>query len=195
VTVDCLDQTPYRPGKPKGPTSTATLLWRQTSDGLDAICGRVQSPRYDAVHTRTLALVDDDFWVVHDRLRAPTAHDYVAHWHLDPAAEGCTGVTARDGQTVVSRPGATIVVPAGFGAVELAPGWVSPEYGVKLPAPVVRVRAEARRDADLLTVLSPGDHAPDVSVAAKDDRLLVDVRRETREAIRLELAPTGVSRS
>ena len=56
---------------------------------------RCCSPQYDAVHTRTLAFVDDDFWVVHDRLRAPTAHDYTAHWHLSPAAEGRVRVHRR----------------------------------------------------------------------------------------------------
>ena len=72
----------------RGPTSAARLLWRQTEPGLDVLRGEVQSPRYDALHTRTLALVDDDYWVIHDRLRAPTAHDYTAHWHLDRLAAG-----------------------------------------------------------------------------------------------------------
>ena len=40
VTVDGLDQTPYRRGKPKGPISIARLLWRRTEPGLDALCGR-----------------------------------------------------------------------------------------------------------------------------------------------------------
>ena len=76
VCVDGLDQTPYRPGRParNKPVSTARLLGRWTRPGLDVLRAEVTSPCYDAVHTRTVAFVDGDYWVVHDRLRAPTAH-------------------------------------------------------------------------------------------------------------------------
>ena len=143
VTVDGLDQTPYRRGKPKGPTSTATLLWRHTEPGLDVLCGRVESPRYDAVHTRTLAFVDDDHWVVHDRLRAPIGPRLHRALAPRPVRARPGGGAGRHGQTVVTTPSATLVVPRGYGEVDLAPGWVSPAYGVKHPAPVVRVSRTA----------------------------------------------------
>lgn len=189
VTVDGLDQTPYRRGKPRGPTSTARLLWRHTEPGLDALCGRVVSPRYDAVHTRTVALVDDDYWVVHDRLRAGAPHEYVAHWQLDRPADGRTVVREARGQTVVASPDATIVVPAGHGTVELGTGWVSPVYGVRRPAPVVAVSAAGRPDADLVTVLVAGGEVPSVAVHTDESRLVVDVDFATRGRARLHLAP------
>ncbi len=83
------------------------------SPGSTSCAGEVVSPRYDAVHTRTLALVDDDYWVVHDRLRAASVHDYTAHWHLDPEAEGRVRVRRDDRQSVVTTPHATFVVPDG----------------------------------------------------------------------------------
>jgi len=39
LTVDDLDQTPYRRGKPKGPAATARLLRRASSDGLYLLWG------------------------------------------------------------------------------------------------------------------------------------------------------------
>ncbi|HET7350972.1 MAG TPA: alginate lyase family protein [Marmoricola sp.] len=193
VTVDGLDQTPYRRGKPKGPTSTARLLWRHTGHGLDALCGQVVSPRYDAVHTRTLALVDDDYWVVLDRLRAPDAHDYAARWHLGAEAQGRVDVARYEEQSVVTTPHSSFVVPTGCGHVGLEPGWVSPTYGIKHPAPVVLVTAEAHADADLVTVITPGTEAPGVWVRHLDETVLVDVEPVGGRPVRLHLAPTWAS--
>jgi hypothetical protein len=150
------------------------------------------SPRYDAVHTRTLALVDADYWVVHDRLRATSAHDYTAHWHLAREAEGRVAVRRAPGQTVVTTPRSTLAVPDGYGDVGLGPGWVSPTYGVKHPAPVVLVSAGDRADADLVTVLAPGDEVPHVTVRATGDGLVVEVDRSSGR-VRLHLAATGAS--
>ncbi|MGI8693137.1 MAG: alginate lyase family protein [Geodermatophilaceae bacterium] len=177
VCVDDLDQTPYRPGKPRGQVSTARLLGRWTGPGLDVLCGRVSSPAYDAVHTRTVAFVRDDYWIVHDRLRAATPHRYAAHWHLGADAEGSTTLHAEPAQTVVRAPAGPLVVPAGFGAVALTGGWVSPEYGVKLPAPIVAVRADGRGDADIVTVLLPGTELADVVATRSGAQTEVRVSR------------------
>ncbi|HST66399.1 MAG TPA: alginate lyase family protein, partial [Mycobacteriales bacterium] len=150
VCVDGLDQTPYRPGKPaKGrPTSTARLLGRRHGPGLDLLRAEVVSPCYDAVHTRTIAFVDDDYWVVHDRLRALTPHSYAARWHLSPAAQGALDL----GGDRLSAPGLLLLAPLGELTVE--PGWVSASYGRKEAAPVA-VLSAAGADADLVTVLLP----------------------------------------
>lgn len=177
VCVDGLDQTPYRGGKPKGPVSTARLLGRWTRPGLDVLRGEVRSPQYDAVHTRTLAFVDDEYWVVHDRLRGDRAHEYAARWHLAATAQGLTQLRPTTGQTAVELPGAVLVVPAGFGAVSIEGGWVSPTYGTKEPAPVVLVRGAGSADADLVTVIVPSALGVEVSARAEPDRLEVVVRR------------------
>lgn len=133
VSVDGLDQTPYRPGKPKGPTSTATFLGRWTAPGLDVLRGQVVSPCYDAVHTRTVVFVDDRFWVVHDRLRAPTVHTYTVRWQL-----------------AADDPGVTLLADG----LEWTDGWVSPAYGIKERAPAGVLTATAK-DADFVTTIVP----------------------------------------
>jgi hypothetical protein len=177
VCVDGQDQTPYRGGKPKGLTSQARLVDRWTSAGLDIMRGEVRSPRYDAVHLRTVALVDDDFWVVHDRLRALSPHEYVARWHLAPAASAATSLVVDAAQATVSLPGGRLVVPSGFGSVGIEPGWVAPTYGVKLAAPVVAVTLSGQTDADLVTVIMPGDIDVRVTAACREDQIEVTVRR------------------
>ena len=157
VTVDELDQTPYRRGKPKGPRSQARLVTRCTDDTLDVVIGEVTSPSYDAVHTRMVALIDNDYWQIHDRLRAPTAHLYRARWHLAAAAWGATELRQLEDRTVVRTPAVDIEIPAGCGTVSLEQGWVSPRYGVKHPAPVVVVSAQGL-GADMVTIIRPRSH-------------------------------------
>jgi Heparinase II/III-like protein/Heparinase II/III N-terminus len=152
VCVDGLDQTPYRPGKPKGPVSTARLVHRVADGGVEMVVGTTVSPRYDAVHTRALALVGGDQWVVHDRLRADDLHDYAVRWHLAPVTMGTVEVRTTADDHVVDATGVRLRVPRRCGELTIEDGWISPAYGVKHPAPVVVVRTRAR-DADVVTRL------------------------------------------
>lgn len=164
VTVDGLDQQPYRRGKPKGPQSSAVLVDRRAvgarpgQPALDVVTARATSPRYDAVHTRSLILVGGDHWIVVDRLDAPIEHEYVARWHLDPEAHRRTVLSREAHRSVVRFPAGTIVVPTGAD-LQLEPGWVSPTYGVRLPAPVLAVRDRAASTL-FVAVITPGDRAP-----------------------------------
>lgn len=159
VTVDGLDQVPYRRSKPKGPQPVARLVTRLSSTGLDVVVGEATSPCHDATHTRTVALVDGDHWLVHDRLRAPTAHRYQARWHLPAAAWQATELSCTDGHWLVRSPTAWLEIPCHCGTVELEDGWVSPRYGVKHPAPVVVITASGA-DAEFLTRIGAADGAP-----------------------------------
>jgi len=173
VCVDGLDQTPYRRGKPKGPRSEARILGRATVPGLDVVTAEVVSPCHDARHTRTLVFVDETFWVVHDRLRAPGPHRYEARWHLTPEASGRLGVH-RDAVCVLAiAPGVRLAVPVGCGTVSAEDGWVSPAYGVRHPAPVLVVAADGAADADLVTLIAPGEGPVAVTAAVEGDHVVV----------------------
>jgi Heparinase II/III-like protein/Heparinase II/III N-terminus len=154
VTVDGLDQTPYARGRSAEPAAEGRLLGRATARGLDVLAGEARSPRYDAVHVRRVALVDGTYWVIEDRLTAPTPHRYDLRFHLAPgdARVGAGGaVLGRDAALAVSG-----AQPA------LQDGWVSPRYGIRCAAPVVSAVAEGR-DATFVTVLAaraPGRPAP-----------------------------------
>lgn len=156
VLVDGLDQTPYRRGKPKGPTAFGRLTGRHRGDGLDVLTAEAVSPRYDAVHVRHLVLVRGAYWVVVDLLRAPREHSYQARWHLDAARDGEPAAVLHDrpeGPALVA-PGVTIALPPGR-AARIEPGWVSREYGVKEPAPVLVEDAGPVPDALFATLVLP----------------------------------------
>ena len=163
VTIDGLDQTPYRHASPKQATSRAHILRRRSMRDFDAVEAEVRSPQHEVVHTRRVLFPQRDYWVIHDHVVGDTDHGYEARWHLPADAHGCITITHDANQTTVRTPSAVLVVPASL-VVEIEPGWVSLTYGIKEPAPVVVVRAHGA-EADIVTVVSPGD-----SVVALDDQ-------------------------
>lgn len=157
VSVDGLDQTPYRRGRPGPDVATGTFLGRSTGTGLDVLAGRAVSPCYDAVHTRRVSFVDDAYWVVEDEMAADTEHGYELRWHLPAEAWGRTSVLDR---RVVRSPGLSLVlVSPADGTVRIEPGWIAPSYGNRQPAPVVvaEVRGEDVRFGTLLVPRHPSE--------------------------------------
>ena len=138
VCVDGLDQTPYRCGKPKGPVAEAQLIERLSAPNFDLLCGRVISPSYDAVHTRFIFFIADEYWVIVDRLSGEAPHDYKLRFHLAPEAMNHTAVQSRESNNAVIAPGLALIFPAA-NEPQLEPGWIAPQYGRKIPAPVVSV--------------------------------------------------------
>ena len=153
VTVDGLDQQPYRRGKPKGPQLTSRLLERRATDALHLLHGEVSSPAYDAVHRRAVVFVAGEYWLVFDVLRAAQRHDYALRWHLADDADPELRPVA-EGRSAVTSPTVRLEVDGGS-PVTIEPGWVSVEYGVKTPAPVVVAQARDTTDADFVTLLAP----------------------------------------
>lgn len=142
VCVDGLDQTPYYCGKPKGPLAEAQLIERFSAPNFDLLCGRVTSQSYDAIHTRFIFFIADEYWVIVDKLSGEAPHDYDLRFHLGPEAMNHTVLQKRDGNNAVIAPGVALIFPSG-NEPQLQPGWFAPEYGQRISAPVVSVRAKA----------------------------------------------------
>ncbi|MFN0089599.1 MAG: alginate lyase family protein [Acidimicrobiales bacterium] len=172
VTVDGLDQSPYRRGKPKGPLPQARLLRTHAEPGLEVLTGQATSPCYDAVHTREVAFVARRLWVVVDRLEAPGPHRYEQRWHLAPEA---LGALRLDGASAVA-PGVALTV-AGADSLQVEDGWASPRYGVRQPAPVVAAVAHGAV-VELVTVIA---EAPAALVVRRLDPDAVELTLDAAE--------------
>lgn len=143
VTVDGRNQTRYefhkRKFKVRGPEPGYELLGFGTRGGFDFVSGRAESSEYDVIHEREIRFLDGGLRIiVIDELRSASLHRYEQSFQLTPGAQGRVAVPDEG---VVAAPHLTIRRhgPAAA-ACSVEDGWVSPEYGVKLPAPVVRFR-------------------------------------------------------
>lgn len=154
VCVDALDQTPYRRGKPKGPVAEGRLLERSTANGVDTIRAEALSPCYEAVHERSVSFVDGEHWVVEDVLRGDRPHRYDLRWHLAPDAWGRVSVSGG----VVFAPGLELVLRPEC-ELRIEPGWFAPEYGVRVPAPVVSAVQHGSAEARFETLILPQEGA------------------------------------
>jgi hypothetical protein len=190
VTVDGLDQTPYRRGKPKGPVAQARLLQRLIAPGLDVLCGEVISPAYDAIHRRRILFVSGEYWIVHDALEGLRPHRYDLRFHLAPAATGRLPALTQDGPYEVRAPGLGLLIGPPW-PIAIECGWVSAIYGAKEPAPVVVATADGVECADFFTLLMPlGDAAPMPAfavarrVADREDVLIAEIWSATPSGMR-----------
>ena len=163
---------------------------RLTAPGLDVLHGEARSPCYDAVHARRVVFVGDEYWLIEDRLSAGEPHRYDLRFHLAADAWGATEV-AHDGRAAIVRaPGLALVFP-GAAVPILEDGWVAPEYGRKVPAPVVSVAVEGVANATFLTLVAPleaAQPAPDVRVRALGE--VVSPRSQLRPARRRHVDST-----
>jgi hypothetical protein len=117
-----------------------------------------------------VALVAGERWIVVDRLTGERPHDYALRFQLAPGEAEVAGPLVR-------APGLALVFdPAHRPALER--GWVSPTYGVRVPAPRVRVRQAGRADATFVSVIAPtpdGQDPPRVRVLGRSSYALVGV--------------------
>ena len=154
VCIDGLDQTPYRCGKPKGAVAETRLIERLSAPNFDLICGRLESPSYEAIHTRFIFFIADEYWVIVDQLRGERPHNYDLRFHLAPEAMNHVTVESAGNNQAVLAPGLSLVFPAN-NKPAIQPGWFAPKYGEKLPAPVVSVRADEVVNTDFVTLVDP----------------------------------------
>jgi hypothetical protein len=153
VIVDGMDQTPYRKGRPGERTADGVFVGRRTASGFDILEGTAHSPCYDAVHTRSVLFIADEYWIIEDRLTASTPHRYDLRWHLSPEAWRRTELLTTDSGRVARAPGVALLFLTHDG-VELETGWISPRYGLKQRAPVVNVSARGT-EVSFLTLVVP----------------------------------------
>jgi hypothetical protein len=189
VCVDGMDQSPYRCGKPKGALPQARFIERYSAPGFDMLCGVARSPSYEVVHTRRIFFVADEYWIIHDRLRGERPHRFDLRFHLSNRAWENTAVVMRAGQAMICTPGVALVFHAPT-APSIEPGWVAPQYGVKLPAPVVSLALEKHESADFITLIAPVG-SPEIAPKLK---ACLD-RGDGSDAISVEVSGVGAGQS
>ena len=185
VTIDGVDQTPYRSGKPKGDTACSHLLQRATAPRLDVLWGQTQSPAYEVVHRRRVLFVDGTYWLIEDELDGDRPHDYQLRFHLtsdqhdvrvEPTADGAVAVSDR-----------VAIVAAGNTTAAIEPGWVSLAYGIKEAAPILTFTTPAHVRARFVTLVAPRSSStapvPRLAVQIVDGVVVADVTHATASGV------------
>ena len=119
------------------------------------------------LHRRSIFHLHGCFWLVLDSALGKGAHELEVFWHFAPdlkVVEAINGCLAQPEAAEASN-------QTGFGLVtvlnsnwkcEVVAGDFSPAYGCKVPAPTVRVTAQAQLPARLATVLIPSIRDPEL---------------------------------
>ncbi|MEQ1907282.1 MAG: alginate lyase family protein [Vicinamibacterales bacterium] len=154
VLVDGLDQTPYARRKPGGLVASGQLLARGSAPRFDLVAGQCTSPAYEAVHSRAVLFVGNEYWLVADYLEGAREHTYELRWHLAPEA-GQHIAVCQDRPGVIVADGVALTFTPAF-PLRIEDGWFAPLYGVKHRAPVVAMSARATSTV-LLTAVAPRD--------------------------------------
>ena len=197
VTVDGLDQMPYRRGKPKSDAARARLRQRATRSALDLLWGEVESPLYGVIHRRRILFVANEYWLIEDELDADGAHRYDLRFHLTPDQQPIALESAADGWRALT-PRMSLIF-AGRATARVDGGWVSSEYGIKQAAPVVTFTRDDAGCARFVTMIAPGRNTeppPDLRVRFEAHIAVADVTCGARREIhdRIVWALDGVAR-
>lgn len=163
VVVDGLDQMPYRSGRPQEPEPEVSMRCFVSASGFDYIHGQVVSHRYPVVHQRKILFAVPEYWIVSDLLTGEGRHDYDQYFHLPCRALDRIHLFTEASCHIVVSPNLIMAWPSDEGIeIALDNGYVSPEYGVKEAAPVVRASKQKSGNDTFQSVLYPFKKVPPV---------------------------------
>jgi uncharacterized heparinase superfamily protein len=159
VVVDGKNQTRYefhkRKFKIKGEAPDHELKAFVTRSGFDYLHGVARSHQYNVTHERRIVFVAGEYWVISDVLLSDDQHEYDLLFHLSHKAMGRTSVESQAETLRIDAPH-LVIAQSHDPNIEssLESGFVSPTYGVKHAAPVVRFTQRAA-NTSFHTILFP----------------------------------------
>ena len=168
VVVDGLDQMPYRCGRPVDREPVTTLKQFVSTTGFDYLHGQVISNQYPVIHERMVFFVLPEYWIVTDRLTSEDNHDYDLYFHLTSRAQDQTSLVVHDVCHIICSPNLLIAQSSSPDTkVAIEQGYVSPEYGIKHLAPVIKFSKQQASTTVFNTVLYPYKDQPPVLQVTK----------------------------
>lgn len=154
ITIDGADQTRYLSRTKHGPEVSIERARWHLGERSDWVVASARSVEYSPVHTRVLVFLLRQYLLIIDVVTIDDGAQHTAElrFHL---SEGEPSLH-RDGQQarLVGGPVQLLTALEPGAVATLEPGWMSLEYGVKHPAPVVAVSQSG--DCDLVFASAVG---------------------------------------
>ncbi len=179
VMVDGISQAePAGPFAWRQPRPSARLVHDASSADLDlveAVHDAYGTLRDPVTHRRRILFVKGGagYWVIVDDLSGAATHKLELRYQLAQLdvnrEEAWTRIKGRNGSALLVRAFAPVPLETELCEGQLDPigGWVSPNYGQRLPTPCLTYRTENQLPLRIVTLLYPLTHAdsppPDVS--------------------------------
>lgn len=161
VVVDGLNQMPYRCERPVDPEPDTSLKQFVSTTGFDFLHGQVISHQYPVAHERMIFFMLPEYWIVTDLLRTEGNHDYDLYFHLASRAQDEANMVSNEDCTIIHSPNLLIAqAHSADTKVAIEQGYVSPEYGLKHKAPIIRFSKRQASTTVFNTVLYPFKDEP-----------------------------------
>jgi Heparinase II/III N-terminus/Heparinase II/III-like protein len=159
VLVDGKNQARYEFHKEKfkikGPQPDHELKAFISRPGFDYLHGVAKSHEYPVVHERKILFVNGEYWIICDVLRADDTHNYELLFHLAASAQDKVSLNTTQHCLSVDAPHLVMLQPTHKPiSVSVENAYVSPTYGVKQEAPVVKFNQQGT-ECCFYTVLYP----------------------------------------
>lgn len=207
VTVDRRSQAlPVRPFSWDKRTRAVLREWI-TGDGFDY--ADAQHDAYwdlkDPVsHRRRVYFAKPRFWVLVDDLSGADVHEVALRFQfgkvrLAQATDGWACSWRPDGKGLMLRSFSTVPLEADIreGGLDPIQGWVSPDYGLRQPAPVLTLSTISRLPLRVVTLLLPADGSradpPPVLASFDGDNFSLELP-ESRERVSVDAETVRVDK-
>jgi len=170
VQVDDKNQARYdyspRHGKYRirEPHPEAELLEMVTTAHFDYLHGVARSHEYTAVHHRKVFFTAHEYWFICDYLEDEQEHRYTLRYHLSPEANNELFIWQLPQGHYADSPNLLLVQTRTEAEFQVEPGFVSPVYGVKHPAPTLRFERQGCNGLFETLLLPYRQHSPRVII-------------------------------
>ncbi|MBK8815217.1 MAG: alginate lyase family protein [Methylococcaceae bacterium] len=170
VSVDAKNQTRYEFHKEKfkikGRQPDYELKTFISRPGFDYLHGIANSHEYPVTHERKILFINGEYWLICDVLRANETHSYDQLFHLSSTALNKVSLSADLQSLRVDSPHLLMIQPVlGTGTVSLEGGYISPTYGIKQEAPIIKFSQQGT-NCCFYTLLYPyKDKRPAISIS------------------------------
>ena len=116
-----------------------------------------------ATHTRSILFLKNDYWIMRDYVETPGEHDYKLNFQfagatnpsIEPAQNGDFCVS----ETSANETGLRLFTFGDNGDWQRGNGWISPCYGKRISAPLLRFASGGRGSQEFFTFMLPTDAA------------------------------------